>query len=148
MSVTEVRPEMFYRDPAAALGWLDRAFGLRTELVVNDKDGAQVFARVSGGVAIVGEIPGQRQSPASSGGLSSQQVMVTLDGGIEDHYAQAQAAGAPIVEELRTLFFGKTYTAADLEGHLWSFLQDSAERTPPPEGWSVRFPSRETEGPA
>jgi uncharacterized glyoxalase superfamily protein PhnB len=143
MAITEVRPELFYRDPPAALAWLDRAFGLKTELAVRDGTGAQVFARVSGGVAVVGEIPGSRQSPASMGGLGSQQVMVTLDDGIEAHFESARAAGARIEQALRREFFGLTYTAADSEGHLWSFVQAVAEPMPPPEGWTVRLPGQD-----
>jgi uncharacterized glyoxalase superfamily protein PhnB len=141
MTVTEVRPELFYRDPSSALHWLEQAFGLKTELLVQGPDGAHVFARVTGGVAVVGEIPGHRQSPVSTGGVSSQQVMVTLSEGIDEHCARARAGGAGIAQELRTEFFGRTYTATDLEGHLWSFVQNTAERAPPPPGWTVRFPA-------
>ena len=138
MSVVEIRPELFYRDPTAALAWLERAFGLETELLVTDPEGRHVFARVTGGVAIVGEIPG-RQSPASMGGANSQQVVVSLGEGIEAHIERARAAEARIDVELRREFFGLTYTAADPEGHLWSFIQATSERSEPPPGWAVRF---------
>jgi uncharacterized glyoxalase superfamily protein PhnB len=47
-----------------------------------------------------------------------------MEGGIDAHFARAQAAGAVIVQELADQFYGRrTYRALDLEGHLWTFLQ-------------------------
>ncbi len=135
----EATPELYYRDPGAALGWLERVFGLATELVVADDQGRHVFARVTGGVAIVGELPA-RQSPSHAGGVSTQAVLVALDDGLEAHCERARAAGARIEMEPMRAFFGLAYTAMDLEGHLWSFTQALTERQPPPEGWSVRVP--------
>jgi uncharacterized glyoxalase superfamily protein PhnB len=79
------------------------------------------------------------------GGTSTQQVMITLDDGIDAHFERARAAGARIEQELRTEFFGRTYTALDLEGHVWSFLQNAPGRADPPAGWSVQFPRQEQE---
>ena len=141
--VVEVRPELCYRDPVAALGWLERAFGLKTEFVANDAEGRQVFARISGGIAIVGEVPARRQSPASMAGATSQVLMLTIEGDVDAHCRAALAAGARIEEPLRKEFFGLTYTAADLEGHLWSFLQRASGPTELPEGLSVRFTGEE-----
>jgi len=141
----EVRPEIFYRDPQAALAWLDRVFGLATELLVTDAGGRFVFARVSGGVGIAAEAPDRRRSAMSLGGANSQIVTVTFGEGLDAHYAQARSAGAGIEQELREEFFGPFYTATDLEGHLWTFRQTAAGFRPPPEGWTVRFPNQETQ---
>jgi PhnB protein len=42
---------------------------------------------------------------------------------IDAHEAQARAAGATIVRELEDIPIGRLYTAADLEGHRWMFMQ-------------------------
>ncbi|HEY5412552.1 MAG TPA: VOC family protein [Caulobacteraceae bacterium] len=143
VNTTGTTLELHYRDPEAALRWLEAVFGLETEMMVSDPEGKLAFARVQGPVGIVAEAPG-RPSPASLGGASTQTVDVTLSDDLDAHYRRALQAGARIVIEPRQEFYGATnYVAADLEGHLWCFSQRVSEGGPPPDGWSVRFPARE-----
>ena len=127
-------PSIVYRDRVAAIQWLQRAFGFETTLVVQQADGQIGAAQMSfgdGQLWIAAEMPEQngadvakRVSPISTGGLNTQSVEVQMENGIDAHFAQAQAAGAVIVQELADQFYGaRTYRAVDLEGHLWTFLQ-------------------------
>jgi uncharacterized glyoxalase superfamily protein PhnB len=137
-----VTPHLHYRDPEAARLWLERAFGLETELLVTDADGRLVFARLTGGVGL--EPEGAGKSPASLDGANTQTVSMRMADDIAAHFARARAGGARILREPRQEFYGDmSYMAADLEGHLWNFGQQIPDAGgPPPEGWTVRFPNR------
>jgi uncharacterized glyoxalase superfamily protein PhnB len=64
------------------------------------------------------------QEPAIGGGVTTQTVHVHLGGDVDAHCAGARAAGATILAEPSDQFYGdRTYRAADLEGHVWSFGQ-------------------------
>lgn len=116
---------VIYKDPTAALAFLETAFGFERIMVIHDDDGHLVHAelRLGGGYIMIGpEWAEHVASPASLGGKNSQSVHVHLDGDIEAHCARAQAAGAEVVRELAEQFWGdRMYSAKDLEGHVWSF---------------------------
>ena len=78
-----------------------------------------------GGVVMIGsEWADWTRSPASLGGKNTQRVHVRIERGIDEHCARARQAGARIVMEPADQFYGdRTYTAADLEGHYWTFSQ-------------------------
>ena len=131
-------PSVFYRDPKAALAWLERAFGFETSLLVTDKAGAVGHAEMSfgeGRVGVGGEWgspeligPAVMKSPASLGGQGTQFIRVELANGIDDHCARAEAAGARITQRPQDQFYGaRVYRALDLEGHVWSFDQKLAD---------------------
>jgi len=49
---------------------------------------------------------------------------------IDAHCARARAAGAEIIAEPETQFYGdRTYRARDLEGHIWTFGVTVAAKT-------------------
>jgi len=52
-------------------------------------------------------------------------VHVSVDD-VDRHFERATAAGATISREPEDLPFGRLYSAADLEGHRWMFMQPSA----------------------
>jgi uncharacterized glyoxalase superfamily protein PhnB len=52
-------------------------------------------------------------------------VHVTV-GDVDRHCERARAAGATILREPEDLPVGRLYSAADLEGHRWMFMQPSA----------------------
>jgi len=118
---------VFYQDPAAALDWLERAFGFERTMVVTDVDGNVVHAemRFGDGYIMVGpEWDRQTASPASLGGRNTQCVHVQLTVDVDAHCERALAAGAVIVRELADQFYGdRSYSARDPEGHVWSFGQ-------------------------
>jgi uncharacterized glyoxalase superfamily protein PhnB len=49
-------------------------------------------------------------------------VQVEVDD-VDAHYHRARASGATILREPEDLPFGRLYSAADLEGHRWMFMQ-------------------------
>src|SRR5579863_3227503 len=99
-------PVVFYRDPMAALKWLERAFGFETSLLVTDEAGNVGHAEMSlgeGHVGVGGEWgaaeligPAKMRSPASLEGQCTQFIRVSLETGIDEHCAKAEAAGARI----------------------------------------------------
>jgi uncharacterized glyoxalase superfamily protein PhnB len=116
-----------YRDPKAALAWLEKAFGFESFMVITDNDGNLVHSemRFGNGVIMIGnEWSADHKSPASIQGKNTQTVHVHLSEGIDAHCARAKAAGAEIIADLETQFYGdRTYRARDPEGHIWTFGQ-------------------------
>jgi uncharacterized glyoxalase superfamily protein PhnB len=128
-------PAVFYKDPIAALKWLERAFGFETVSLVTDADGNVAHSEMSfrgGAVQVGGEWgggpigPARMRSPASLDGVGTQFVRITLTEGLDEHCEAARAAGAQIVDEPKDQFYGaRTYRALDPEGHVWNFSQDA-----------------------
>jgi uncharacterized glyoxalase superfamily protein PhnB len=127
-------PAVFYKDPIAALKWLEKAFGFEVSTLVTDAEGRLAHSELTfrGGAlnvggewegAIVG--PARMRSPASVEGINTQFVRIHIDDGLDAHCEQARAAGARIVDEPTDQFYGsRTYRAMDPEGHIWNFSQD------------------------
>jgi uncharacterized glyoxalase superfamily protein PhnB len=127
-------PCVFYRDPMAALGWLEKAFGFETSLLVTDDAGRVGHAEMSFGEGRVGIGeewgaegligPAKMRSPASLDFVGTQFIRVALESGLDDHCAKAEAAGARITQRPADQFYGaRVYRALDLEGHVWCFDQ-------------------------
>ncbi len=120
-------PSLAYKDNRAALKWLQSAFGFEPSEVLTDAEGNIVHAEMThgDGIVMIGtEWADWTRSPASLGGKNTQRVHVRIERGIDEHCAHARRAGAKIVKEPEDQFYGdRTYIAADLEGHYWSFAQ-------------------------
>ena len=118
---------VFYRDPWAALDWLEKAFGFERSMVISDQDGRLAHAemRFGDGYIMVGsEWAEFIASPASVGGKNTQSIHTQLQDGIDAHCERARAAGAAILQEPADQFYGdRTYRARDPEGHVWTFAQ-------------------------
>src|SRR5262245_17887158 len=121
MANTDLRPSMSsavsYRDPRKALKWLEDAFGFEPFMVITDAEGnlAHSEMRFGTGVVMVGsEWSVDHKSPASLGGKNTQSVHVHLVEDIDRHCARAKAAGAEIIQQPETQFYGdRTYRARD-----------------------------------
>jgi uncharacterized glyoxalase superfamily protein PhnB len=122
-----VAPGLSYRDPKAALGWLQQAFAFETTMVVENPDGSIGHSemRVGDGLIMVGrEWDERHRSPLSMGGVNTQSIHVHLLSGIDAHCERARRAGAVILREPEDQFYGdRSYMALDPEGHVWSFSQ-------------------------
>ena len=120
-------PSLAYKDNRAALKWLQDAFGFEPSEVLTDAEGNIVHAEMThdDGVVMIGtEWADWTRSPVSLGGKNTQRVHVRLERGIDEHCARARRAGARVVKEPEDQFYGdRTYIAADLEGHYWTFSQ-------------------------
>lgn len=118
---------VFYRDPPAALEWLERAFGFKRSMLITNPDGSFGHAEMTFGdgyIMVGNEWATYTASPASTGGKNTQILHVHLDDDIDAHCARARAAGAEIVRELSDEFYGdRVYSARDPEGHVWTFAQ-------------------------
>lgn len=131
MANTDPRPSLSsalsYRDPKAALKWLEKAFGFEAFMVITDNEGnlAHSEMRLGEGIIMVGsEWSADHKSPASLGGKNTQTIHVHLTEDIDKHCARAKAAGAEIIMAPETQFYGdRTYRARDPEGHIWTFGQ-------------------------
>jgi uncharacterized glyoxalase superfamily protein PhnB len=118
---------VIYRDPKAALKWLEEAFGFETTMVVENEDGTIGHSemRFGDGLIYVGyEWDARHRSPASIEGVNTQSIHFNLSGGVDAHYARAVAAGAKVMREPADQFYGdRSYMVMDPEGHIWSFSQ-------------------------
>jgi uncharacterized glyoxalase superfamily protein PhnB len=117
----------YYKDPWAALEWLEKAFGFERAMVIADEQGnlAHSELRFGDGLMYVGsEFTDYVASPASIGGKNTQTIHLHLPDGIDAHCDRARAAGAVILMEPADQFYGdRSYRARDPEGHVWSFSQ-------------------------
>jgi uncharacterized glyoxalase superfamily protein PhnB len=118
---------IFYKNPLAALEWLERAFGFERSMLITNPDGSLAHAEMTVGdgyITVGSEWAAYAASPESTGGKNTQILHVHLEEGIETHCVRARAAGAAIVRELSDEFYGdRVYSARDPEGHVWTFAQ-------------------------
>ena len=129
---------LYYRDPKAALLWLEEAFGFEPVMVILDADDnlAHAEMKFGDGLIMVGnEWAADYKSPSSLDGKNTQTVHVQLTaehgGDIDAHCERARKAGARIVMELENQFYGdRAYRAMDPEGHVWTFGQTIEVLTP------------------
>jgi uncharacterized glyoxalase superfamily protein PhnB len=127
-----------YRDPKAALKFLEAAFGFELVMLIEDNDGNLAHSEMKFGDSLVmvgNEWTAQHKSPASIDGFNTQTVHIHLEGDIDAHCERARAAGAEILMEPEDQFYGdRTYRCRDPEGHFWTVgapvrtvTQDAAE---------------------
>ena len=123
-----------YRDPKAALEWLEKAFGFEPTMVILGDDGSLMHSEMrfgDGRIMVGSEWSADHSSPANIGGKNTQTVHVQLEADIDGHCERARAAGAEILMEPETQFYGdRTYRARDPDGHIWTFGQTVHEMTP------------------
>jgi len=131
-------PTLYYRDPFAAIRWLQQAFGFELEALVTDAQGHLGHSQLSyrgAPIAVHGEFsspdllgPAQMKSPVSLAHGNSQFVRVAVEGDVDSHCARARAAGARITQEPLDEFYGeRIYRALDPEDHVWVFTQPIAD---------------------
>jgi len=117
-----------YRDPKAALQWLERAFGFEITMAIDGPPESpemghyEMSCQGRGRIMIGAEWDDWLSSPAGVGGKNTQTVHVHLSDGLDEHCERARAAGATIAVEPDDQFYGdRTYRAIDPEGHRWTF---------------------------
>ena len=134
---------VFYRDAAAAIDRLCRAFGFEVRLRIEGAGGRIEHSELvyGDGLVMVGEEglatdakPWRRsmRSPHSLGGATTQSILFFVDDADADadaHCAHARACGTQIVDEPTTHDYGAdhwcdcSYAELDPEGHLWWITQ-------------------------
>jgi uncharacterized glyoxalase superfamily protein PhnB len=118
---------LVYRDPFAALEWLERAFGFERAMVITDPAGKAAHLEMrfgDGTIMIASEWAGFLKSPAALDGKNTQSVHVHLQEDVDAHCRRAKGAGGEILMEPEDQFYGdRSYRVRDLEGHVWTFSQ-------------------------
>lgn len=116
-----------YRDPKAALKFLEAGFGFELVMLIEDAEGnlAHSEMRLGDSLVMVGsEWTDDHRSPASLGGKNTQTVHIHVEDDIDAHCARASAAGFEILMEPADQFYGdRTYRCRDPEGHYWTVGQ-------------------------
>ena len=127
-TTASVIPTITYNDARTAIEWLCKAFGFEKHLVVPGENETIAHAQLlfGNGMIMVSSRHdndfGKLQKPPGDGsGAVSQSPYVIVEDA-DKHYAQAIAAGAEIVVEIKDEDFGgRGYSCRDSEGHLWNF---------------------------
>jgi len=142
MAQPTIVPAVIYLDPRAALDFLRDAFGFELDMMIEDESGALVHSQMvlgNGRIMVGTEWSEDHKSPRSIGGKCTQSVNLHLEEDIGAHCERARAAGAEIIAEPQTQFYGdRTYRARDPEGHIWTFSQTIEVLTP--EQWDRNAP--------
>lgn len=125
MSDPNIFPALRYRDAAAALDWLKKAFGFEETAVHRGDDGTIHHAELRLGAGMI--MFGGSRDDGWMGGKAPDPLRSTVSVYVvvpdpDAHHARARAAGADVVRELTDEDYGsREYSARDLEGNLWSF---------------------------
>jgi len=113
-----------YRDPAAAIDWLERAFGMTRHFVAED-GGRVVHAQMRLGESWLFLGPDRdndaygMHSPLALNG-TNQCVCIALDD-VDAAAERAERAGARIITRpYDTPYGAREFSCADPEGHVWS----------------------------
>jgi uncharacterized glyoxalase superfamily protein PhnB len=110
-------PTLRYRDAAAAIDFLERAFGFERKAVHAGEDGTIFHSELTYGRGMV--MVGTHKDDRFDTGRAVIYVIVDDP---DAHHDRAKAAGAEIVMELTDQEYGsRDYAAEDSEGNVWSF---------------------------
>ncbi len=122
-------PELAYDDVDTATAWLCATFGFRERLRIGDHRRQLVY----GGESVV-----VTNAAGRLAGDSRHAVMVRVVD-VDAHFDHARQAGARILGEPQTYFFGeRQYAVEDIGGHVWTFSQSVADVAP--EEWGGQLP--------
>jgi uncharacterized glyoxalase superfamily protein PhnB len=122
-----VIPSMRYRDCLAAIEWLCKALGFEKHVVYMGEGTSVMHAQLTlgNGMIMLGSHSNQSEyakfiaMPDEVGGRETRGVCLIVSDG-DAAYAQAKAAGAEIISELKEMSYGgKAFTCRDPEGYLW-----------------------------
>ena len=126
-----VTPYLYYKDSAAALDFLTKAFGFTEKVRMADDKGRVNHAEVAyeNGFVMFGTPGEDYKNPKELGG-ATQLVYVYVDD-VDAHFQHAKSAGAAIVREPEDQFYGdRSYVVTDPEGHEWSFATHVHDPSP------------------
>lgn len=126
-----VTPYLLYKDSAAALDFLTRAFGFTEKVRMADEHGQVSHAEVAleDGVVMFGT-PGEGYKNPKELGGKTQNIYVYVDD-VDAHFEHAKSAGATIVRDPEDQFYGdRSYGVEDPEGHEWIFATHVRDVSP------------------
>jgi PhnB protein len=130
-----VSPYLTVKDVEISIGWYEKALGFEKKLAMPGPDGKIGHAElVWQGHSIMlgpqGANGCKALSPATSGTASPVSLYVYCPD-VDALYTRAKAAGATIVAEPQTMFWGDRICGlTDPDGHSWCFATNVAEFDP------------------
>ena len=130
-NMPRITPYLYYRDVAAALTFLARAFGFVERMRMPGPDGAIAHAEMehADGVIMLGCPAADYRNPKRLG-QTTQSLYVYVDD-VDKHFRHSREAGARILAEPADQFYGdRRYSAEDPEGHHWFFAQHVRDVAP------------------
>lgn len=114
-----IYPSLRYRDAAAAIEWLEEAFGFSEHVVYRNDDGTIAHAELSYGPSLL--MLGTAKDDKYGSRVGQGWLYVAVEDA-DAHCEKARRAGAEIVGELHDTDYGsRDYSARDPEGNLWNF---------------------------
>jgi uncharacterized glyoxalase superfamily protein PhnB len=124
-----VIPTFRYKDAHAAIAWLESALGFE-RMAIHDGPGDTVaHAQLrfgATGMIMLGSASNENPAPhlmavpSEVGGRATSTMYLVVED-CKPFYARAQAAGAEITQELKTMEYGgSAFAVRDPEGYLWS----------------------------
>ncbi|KXP14332.1 VOC family protein [Tsukamurella pseudospumae] len=129
-----VFPNLRYADPGAAITFLTRAFGFTKHFVVETPDGTVEHAqlRIGPNLLFLSRARGDDRygmgAPGALGGSTVALCVRVADRALDEHQADAAAAGARILNPVHDSLAGvREYSCADPEGHVWTFSDYGGE---------------------
>jgi uncharacterized glyoxalase superfamily protein PhnB len=122
--VSDIYPCLYYRDAAAAIAWLEKAFGFVKRLAVPGPDSTIAHSELSFGSSVIMASTSKPEkgwvSPLDLSAVN--QIVCMYVDEVDSHYERAKAAGAEIIGELRDTDYGsRGYECRDPEGNIWCF---------------------------
>jgi uncharacterized glyoxalase superfamily protein PhnB len=118
---------MSYRDAPKAIEWLCNTFGFEKQAVYPADDGTIMHAQLTFGNGMImcgtkkdSQFGRLIKQPNEIGGCETQSAYVVVTDA-DAVYAQAKAAGAEILIDIKTEDYGgRGFTCRDVEGHIWT----------------------------
>jgi uncharacterized glyoxalase superfamily protein PhnB len=129
MSGSVVIPSVRYEDAHAALNWLETVLGFVRHAVYDGPDGTVAHAQMTfgeTGMIMLGSASNENPLAHLEGtpgdfGMRVTSPMYLVVGDCLPVWERVRAAGANVVQELKTMEYGgKAFTVVDAEGYLWS----------------------------
>jgi uncharacterized glyoxalase superfamily protein PhnB len=111
-----------YRDAAAAIDWLEQAFGFQTTARHEGPDGTIAHAELRLGESLImlGQGAEDLQEPPESPRSARMTIYVAVED-VDGLHARAQGAGADVSGLVEQDYGSRDFSARDLEGNHWSF---------------------------
>jgi uncharacterized glyoxalase superfamily protein PhnB len=124
MTDQTIFPAMRYRDAAAAIEWLGRAFGFERRMVHEGADGTIAHAELVLGDSMImlGSARGGDEGYDAIAPPPGGSALYVVVDDVDALYERARAAGAEVGRELQATDYGsREFSVRDLEGNAWSF---------------------------
>jgi uncharacterized glyoxalase superfamily protein PhnB len=115
-------PQLLYRDPDAAMKWLEQTLGFERRAEHRDDDGNVVHAELTlGDATVMLATAAVGREPFRSLPAGGTLVYCAVDE-VDSLYERAREAGGDIALELTGTDYGsRDFTVRDPEGNLWAF---------------------------